>query len=106
MTEYHGSPGEHVVDVRISIHIVEPGALGSLNKPRLPTYGSERTNRAVDPARNELLGLLEELDRSDDFHNGGAPYHAKTEGSRKWLEHYELAANCLTWGQKVYKWIP
>jgi hypothetical protein len=30
-----------------------------------------------------LLGFFEELDRSGDFHNGGAPYHAEIEGVKK-----------------------
>ena len=85
MTENHRSPGEHVINVGISIQVVEFRALGPLNKTGVATHGSERADRAVDPSWDELLRFLEELDRSGDFHNGWAPYHAEIEGSRKRL---------------------
>ena len=84
MAENHRPPGKDVVDVRISIQIIKPSALGSLDKPGLPADRSEGANRAVDPAGDESLGFFKQLDRSRDFHNGRAPYHAETERSRKW----------------------
>jgi hypothetical protein len=67
-----------------------------MNKPGVATDRSECADRAVDPSRDELLGFFEELDRSGDFHNGGAPYHAEIEGVKKETPHLNFAANCLT----------
>ena len=85
MTENHRSPGEHIINVGISIQIEKFRALGPLNKPGVATHGSECADWAVNTSWDELLCFLEELDRSGDFHNGGAPYHAEIEGSRKRL---------------------
>jgi hypothetical protein len=82
MPEDHRPPREDIINVRISIQIVEPSPLGSVNEPRLSSNGSEGADRTVYPPGNQLLSLFEELDRSGDFHNGGAPYHAKSGGSR------------------------
>jgi hypothetical protein len=101
MTEDHRPPGEHIVNVRISIHVIQPGSLGPLDEPGLPADGSKGTDWAVDPARDELLRFFKELDRSGDFHDGGAPYHVESDGSRKRQMRRGLAANCLRWGQKV-----
>ena len=96
MAENHRPTGKDVVDVRISIQIIKPGALGSLDKSGLPADRSEGADQAIDPPGDEFLGLLKQLDRLSDFHNGRAPYHAETGRSRKWRGRNRLAANCLT----------
>ena len=57
MSEYHGAPGQDVIDVRISIHIVETRTFGTFDKPRLPTDRPKGADRTVHTARNELLGF-------------------------------------------------
>ena len=64
MAQDHRTPGEHVVNVGISVKVVETGASGSFDEPGLASDGAESANRAVDSSWNELLSLGEELDRS------------------------------------------
>ncbi len=104
MAQDHWSPGQYVVDVRISIQVVELGAFGSVNKAGLPTHGAKGPDWAIDSAWYKSLSFFEQLDRSGDFHDGRAPYHASSERSRKRL-YRQLDADCHTLGQKVFKWI-
>jgi hypothetical protein len=86
MPQDHRPPGEHVINVRVSVDIIEPRPFGAPDEARLPSDGPEGADRTIHTTWNELLGFSEELGRSASFHNGGAPYHAARERVKKSTE--------------------
>jgi hypothetical protein len=61
VTEDRRSPCADVVDVPVAVGIANAGAVASLEHKRRPADGSERTDRAVDAAREEVLGASDQV---------------------------------------------
>ena len=55
------APAPDVVDVNVAVDIREIGALRARDERRVPAHRSEGADRAVDPARHELLGSSHQL---------------------------------------------
>ncbi len=68
MTQNHGSPRAHIVNVGIAIGVEDPGAFGSLDKQRIHTNRAAGTNRAVHATRNDLSSLGKKPFRNVFFH--------------------------------------
>ena len=55
------SPGQHVVDVAIVVHIDHVGAFAPFDEERLAAHRLEGTHRRIDTAGQQFDGLGEEL---------------------------------------------
>jgi hypothetical protein len=54
------SPGEHIVNVAIAIHIIKIRTFAAVNEERLPPHGTKGAYRRVHAAREQLLCFLKE----------------------------------------------
>ena len=61
VAKYHWSPRPDVIDVTVAIHIhdVSPGGLA--NEDRRAANRAKCPDRAIDPARNQLLGSIKKI---------------------------------------------
>src|SRR3989338_7044132 len=55
MTQNHRTPGKHIIDVFVSVHIIDISAFSLIDKQRLHAYRLKGADRAIDSAGNELL---------------------------------------------------
>ena len=61
VTQNERSPGSHVVQVAVAVHVVDAGSLAAIDEQGVASHGAEGSGRRVDSARNELPGSLIEL---------------------------------------------
>jgi hypothetical protein len=60
VTQNHRPPRKHIVDIRVPVHIVEPGAPGMMDEKGVAAHGFEGSHGTVDSAGNGFLGAPEE----------------------------------------------
>ena len=63
VSEDHGSPRGHVVDVAIAVDVPDLRTGGLCHKKGRRSHGAESPDRAVDTAGNQLLRFFEERER-------------------------------------------
>ena len=61
MSQEHWAPAAHVIDVIVTVHVVDMAALGTGDKRRRRPHVSEGTHRAVHAARHQVLGFGKKL---------------------------------------------
>ena len=61
VTQDHGAPGAHEVQVIVPIGVPDPGAFGPDDEQRVAAHATESANRAVYPSGYGLLSTLKEL---------------------------------------------
>ncbi len=59
VAEQHRTPGADQVDQLVAVHVVQVRPGGPGDEPWAPADGQERTDRRVDPTRDDLPGPLE-----------------------------------------------
>src|SRR6186997_775832 len=100
MSQDHRSPGKHVINIGVLVHVIEPRSFRSCDKARLPADRAEGSDWAIDATGNEFLSLGEELGRAGCSHNGGAPYHAGREPVKELIVVRSVRTSAVS-GQKT-----
>src|SRR6266567_1837333 len=60
VTQDHWSPRLHVIEIAITILVVQVWATGAIDKDRFATHGAKRPHRTIDAAGQQLLRLSKE----------------------------------------------
>jgi hypothetical protein len=55
MTQDHGAPGAHIVDVSVAVGVEKIGSCGVLEEKRIPADSAKRPYRRVDTTRDVAL---------------------------------------------------
>ena len=72
MAQYHGSPGADIIDIRFTVDIVQPGAVGAFDKQRCTADAAKGADRRVHAAGDEFTCGAIECFRFAHCHDPGS----------------------------------